>query len=77
MITKLLELARWVRDAQKHGQELGLTDEETAFYDGLAENGSAKEGLCTKNRCWRVARLVTRVAWRSGGLSATAINWPQ
>jgi type I restriction enzyme R subunit len=43
MITKLLDLARWVRDAQKHGQELGLTDEETAFYDALAENGSAKE----------------------------------
>jgi type I restriction enzyme R subunit len=43
MITKLLDLARWVRDAQKHGQELGLTDEETAFYDALAENGSAKK----------------------------------
>jgi type I restriction enzyme, R subunit len=43
MITKLLDLARWVRDAQNHGQDLGLTDEETAFYDALAENGSAKE----------------------------------
>jgi len=42
MISKLLELARWVREAQKHGQELGLTDEETAFYDALAEKGSAK-----------------------------------
>ena len=38
MITNLLDLARWVRDAQKHGQELGLTEEETAFYDALAEN---------------------------------------
>ena len=43
MITKLLDLARSVCDAQKHGQDLGLTDEETAFYDALAENGSAKE----------------------------------
>jgi hypothetical protein len=43
MITKLLDLARWVRNAQKHGQDLGLTDEETAFYDALAENESAKE----------------------------------
>ena len=43
MITKLLDLARWVRDAQRHGQDLGLTDEETAFYDALAENGSAKQ----------------------------------
>ena len=44
MITKLLmDLARWVRNAQKHGQDLGPTDEETAFYDALAENESAKE----------------------------------
>jgi type I restriction enzyme R subunit len=43
IITKLLDLARWVRDAQRHGQELGLSEEETAFYDALAENGSAKQ----------------------------------
>lgn len=42
MINKLLDLARWVREQQKHGQDLGLSDEETAFYDALAENGSAK-----------------------------------
>ncbi|MBY0307190.1 MAG: type I restriction endonuclease subunit R, partial [Phycisphaerales bacterium] len=33
MIAQLLELAKWVREAQKHGQELGLNDDETAFYD--------------------------------------------
>jgi len=43
MITQLLELAKWVREAKKHGQELGLDQEEVAFYDALAENGSAKE----------------------------------
>jgi type I restriction enzyme R subunit len=43
MITKLLELAKWVREAKKHGQDLGLSTEEIAFYDALAENGSAKE----------------------------------
>jgi type I restriction enzyme R subunit len=43
MISKLLELAKWVREAKKHGQDLGLSSEETAFYDALAENGSAKE----------------------------------
>lgn len=42
MIAQLLELAKWVRDAQKHGQELDLNDDEVAFYDALAENGSAK-----------------------------------
>lgn len=43
MIAQLLELAKWVREAKRHGQELGLSDEEAAFYDALAENGSAKE----------------------------------
>lgn len=43
MIAQLLELAKWVRDAQKHGQELDLNDDEVAFYDALAENGSAKK----------------------------------
>ncbi|MCK4873613.1 MAG: type I restriction endonuclease subunit R [Phycisphaerales bacterium] len=43
MITHLLDLAKHLREAQRHGQELGLTVEETAFYDALAENGSAKE----------------------------------
>lgn len=43
MIAQLLELAKWVREAKQHGKELGLSAEETAFYDALAENGSAKE----------------------------------
>jgi type I restriction enzyme, R subunit len=43
MIVHLLELAKWVREAKRHGEELGLSNEETAFYDALAENGSAKE----------------------------------
>jgi type I restriction enzyme R subunit len=43
MIAKLLELAKWVREAKQHGQELGLSTVEVAFYDALAENGSAKE----------------------------------
>ena len=43
MISQLLELAKWVREAKQHGQDLGLSDQEAAFYDALAENGSAKE----------------------------------
>jgi type I restriction enzyme, R subunit len=43
MITQLLELAKWVREAKKEGQRLGLSQEEVAFYGALAENGSAKE----------------------------------
>ncbi|MBX3381646.1 MAG: DUF3387 domain-containing protein [Phycisphaeraceae bacterium] len=32
-----------MREAKKHGQDLGLNDEEAAFYDALAENGTAKK----------------------------------
>lgn len=43
MISRLIDLARHLRDARRHGEELGLSVEETAFYDALAENGSAVE----------------------------------
>lgn len=45
LITQLVDLARWVRDAKRHGRDLGLSEEEAAFYDALAENGSAKNVL--------------------------------
>ena len=43
MISRLIDLAKHLRDTRSHGQELGLSSEETAFYDALAENGSAKQ----------------------------------
>ncbi len=43
MIAQLIELAKHLREAQLEGQELGLSVEEKAFYDALAENGSARE----------------------------------
>jgi len=43
MIAQLLELAKWVRESKRHGEEIGLSDQETTFYDALAENGSAKD----------------------------------
>ena len=45
MISRLIDLAKHLRDAQKHGEELGLSSEETAFYDALAENESAREAM--------------------------------
>jgi len=41
----LIDLATHLRDVQKHVDELGLRREETAFYDALAENGSAREAM--------------------------------
>jgi len=45
MIAQLLELAKWVREANESGKALGLSPEENAFYDALAANGSAKEAM--------------------------------
>jgi type I restriction enzyme, R subunit len=45
MIARLIDLAKHLRNAKKHGEELGLSSEETAFYDALAENGSAREAM--------------------------------
>ena len=52
ILVRLIDLAKNVRHAQKHGEELGLISEETAFYDALAENGSAREDL--KNETLRL-----------------------
>jgi type I restriction enzyme R subunit len=45
MIARLIDLAKHLRDVQKHGEELGLSSEETAFYDALAENDSARNAM--------------------------------
>ncbi len=45
MISQLIDLAKSLRDAQRHGEELGLSGGETAFYDALAENRSAREAM--------------------------------
>ena len=45
MISQLIDLAKSLRDAQRRGDELGLSAAETAFYDALAENRSAREAM--------------------------------
>ena len=45
MITRLIDMAKSLRDAQRRGEELGMSNEETAFYDALAENESAREAM--------------------------------
>ena len=41
VLHELINLAREIRDARKRGEDEGLTDEEIAFYDALADNESA------------------------------------
>lgn len=41
VIEELIELAREMREADRRGEELGLTEDELAFYDALETNDSA------------------------------------
>ena len=43
VLEELIQLAKDIRSARERGEETGLTDEEIAFYDALAENQSARE----------------------------------
>jgi len=43
VIQELINLAKEMREAHKRGEKLGLTDDEVAFYDALADNNSARE----------------------------------
>jgi len=61
MITKLIDLAKSLRDARRHGEEMGLSTEETAFYDALAENGSAKELMQMDSLCLMARELAEMV----------------
>jgi len=67
VISQLIELARKLREAEGRGEDLGLSEEELAFYDALAaseENGIADEGLraITRELVDMVRRNVT-VDW--------------
>ena len=43
VLEELIQLAKDIRAARTRGEESGLTDEEIAFYDALAENESARQ----------------------------------
>lgn len=45
MITQLIEIANMVREERQRGDDSGLSEEEIAFYDALAENGSARDAM--------------------------------
>lgn len=45
VIAELLELAKKIRDEKDKGNDMGLTEEEVAFYDALANNESAVREL--------------------------------
>ena len=55
VIEELIDLARAMREANARGDELGLSEEELAFYDALEANDSAVQVLGDETLC-RIAR---------------------
>ena len=45
VIEELIALAKELREAERRGEELGLTEDEVAFYDALGVNDSAVKVL--------------------------------
>ena len=61
VIEELIELAKQMREAGQRGVELGLTDDEVAFYDALEVNDSAVKVLGDENLRFIARELVKTV----------------
>jgi len=61
VIAELIELAKQMREGQKRGASLGLTDDEVAFYDALETNDSAVKVLGEPTLKTIARELVTHV----------------
>ncbi len=61
VIEELIKLARHLNEADKRGEELGLNDEEVAFYDALVQNNSALEVMGKDSLKVIATELVTQV----------------
>lgn len=61
VIEELIRLAKAIRQAQSHGKDLGLSEEEVAFYDALAENESTREIMGDGKLRFLARELVERV----------------
>jgi len=61
IIEELINLAKEMRDAAHRGEDLGLSDDELAFYDALAQNASAVQAMGIDELKAIAGELVTRV----------------
>ncbi len=61
VIEELIKLAKELDAATKPGQDLGLTDDEVAFYDALAANESAVKAMGDDKLKVIAAELITKV----------------
>jgi type I restriction enzyme R subunit len=61
VIEELIKLAKDLDAATKRGEDLGLTDDEVAFYDALATNDSAVQAMGDAKLKVIAAELITKV----------------
>jgi len=61
VIQELIKLAKEMKKAQTRGEDLGLNEEEMAFYDALSQNNSAVEVLGDQNLCIIAHELLEKV----------------
>ncbi len=69
VIEELISIAKEIKSSDMRGENLGLTEDEIAFYDALAVNGSAKEVLGDDTLRKLACVLVQKVK------ANTAIDW--
>ena len=69
VLEELIKLAREMDAATKRGQDLGLTDDEVAFYDALAANESAVKAMGDDKLKVIAAELITKVR------QSVSIDW--
>ena len=61
VIDELIQLAKDLDAAQRRGENLGLTEDEIAFYDALATNDSAVQAMGDAKLKLIAAELITQV----------------
>ena len=61
VLEELIKLAKEMDAATKRGKDLGLTDDEVAFYDALAANASAVQAMGDAKLKVIAAELITKV----------------
>lgn len=69
VIEELIQLAKEMDAATKRGEDLGLTDDEVAFYDALAANESAVKAMGDDKLKVIAAELITQVR------KSVSIDW--
>jgi len=69
VIEELISLAKEIKAAKNKGTELGLNDDESAFYDALADNESAKQ-VMGDDKLRLISRELVEIVKNS-----TSIDW--